>query len=1317
MKRIVLCLDGTWNHNRLGAVLTNVYKLHQVIAPTDANGVRQFSNYIGGIDSADGESLQFLKGGIGYGVDNRVRKAYEALVKDYEPGDEIFLVGFSRGAFEARSLGGLITLIGVAKPGLGFSFDRAWSVYRTREKGRDQAALAQLRAATHYPVRIRCVGVWDTVGNLGNPFVSGGIIGRRYEFHDTRLTDNIDVGLHALSIDEIRGPFRPTPWTSPKDQALPANQHVEQVWFAGTHADVGGGHRETALSDIALIWMAERLQATAGLALDMHKLGHMTRPDPLGPQHSVAEGWIFKWSGRLPFIRLVRQATAAIPPLRRSLIGSWRAGKLPRGVEVVNESVHPSVLERFGKRVIELRIGRSHMITYRPRNLAAALPERPVVGAAKPGVGQPRRVKVFTVHGTFAHETDWDDWDRADEAKKPQRAFINQLAGHLKERGVALEELDHTQYNWSGGNSHDERRVAAIGLKKMIQEELTKSYDRHGEDYYDKVFIVGHSHGGTISRLAMNLWDKDDDYYDPIKTAQFDELKHDDECPTCLRIRNGHMGRNSVRRPDGVITFGSPFVSFEKRSLGLFTARLSAWVFRILIAIPLGLLLYLAYSFRPYPVVSTLWENTPAFVKANLLLTSPLALYWLVGSYLGKALDVIERWFGKRDALFALSAVFQTFKYVVLAGVAAYYVAYLTGEYNRVLQWLPVSKPWFQTWFGWSAVIGGVLFLLVAVPGAFLAWLRREVGGLRERLPKKYDPAEDRLVPYLSYHTPGDEAGLHLRIFGVLTWAVQTLALSAACVLAFGLALMAIIGIESALGLSQGGSVLNRSGISAVSDFPEFRDRFIALVDALTYLPKLVWSDILGAKWLPSLGGLENRREVAWFVPIALVLSILVIFLLLMPFVVVAIAIVYLASMWLRGSGVVFGSEKLSWNLANHIAVTRHPNENTTLRVLFISPEAWWRREIAHSYYYKSGRVIADAASHMADWSNLTPTPAWPVGAWFAATARLLVVMLFVLSIFAVSVPIAAGFASVGQSVRMFLGDSFGGGPGALPEPKDAAAYMVRGSAFRAKGLYERALADHTKAIELEPGNPVAYNDRGVAHQAKRDHDLAIADYTKAIELNPGYVNAYVNRATAYRSKGDPDAAVTDYTKAIELEPGNVRALNRRAFTYQAKGDNAQAIADYARVVEIDPKNSGNHRSLGLARYGAGDYLGASADLLRAIELQDDPYAMLFRYLARTRAGEAAAAELEANVGRLKTKDWPYAVAELYLDKRSSPAVLSTASKPEERCEAQFYIGEWHILKSNAAEAADALQAAVDACPKTFIEYLVAIVELKRLKS
>jgi uncharacterized protein (DUF2235 family) len=139
---------------------------------------------------------------------------------------------FSRGAFEARSLGGLITLFGVAKLAGAFSLDKAWSLYHAREKERDQEELPELRSAAHFPERIKCVGVWDTVGNIGNPFSSGGLIGRRFEFHNTRFSETIDVSLHALSVDELRGPFRPTLWTLPKGLDLPTNQHVEQVWFA-----------------------------------------------------------------------------------------------------------------------------------------------------------------------------------------------------------------------------------------------------------------------------------------------------------------------------------------------------------------------------------------------------------------------------------------------------------------------------------------------------------------------------------------------------------------------------------------------------------------------------------------------------------------------------------------------------------------------------------------------------------------------------------------------------------------------------------------------------------------------------------------------------------------------------------------------------------------------------------------------------------------------------------------------------------------------------------------------------------------------------
>ncbi|MCB1510710.1 MAG: rhomboid family intramembrane serine protease, partial [Hyphomicrobiaceae bacterium] len=138
-------------------------------------------------------------------------------------------------------------------------------------------------------------------------------------------------------------------------------------------------------------------------------------------------------------------------------------------------------------------------------------------------------------------------------------------------------------------------------------------------------------------------------------------------------------------------------------------------------------------------------------------------------------------------------------------------------------------------------------------------------------------------------------------------------------------------------------------------------------------------------------------------------------------------------------------------------------------------------------------------------------------------------------------------------------------------------------------------------------------------------------------------------------------------------------------------------------------------RSLALARYDSGDFKGAARDLQRSIELQDDAYAYLYRFLARSRVGDSAGPELEANAGRLKDKTWPYAVIELYLGKRSPIATLDAAGNPDETCEAQFYIGQWHVLKGNTADAQAALKVAVATCPKTFVEYMAAVAELKRL--
>lgn len=383
MKRLVCSLDGTWNDEGGLRPLTNVAKLHNAILRKDRKGVRQYVRYISGIATAEGLRFAFLKGAMGLEVSARIKLGYQFLRDVYEPGDEIYLFGFSRGAFEARSLASFVTLFGIAQSDSDFSFDEAWKLYRQSDHKRDVDTLAQLSAGCHYPVRIRCVGVWDTVGNIGNPISGSARLSRALAFHDMRLHDTIDVALQALSIDEGRGPFRPTLFTLPEGTALAANQHVEQAWFAGTHADVGGGWPQSELSDIALLWMAERVTALTGLAIDVRQLKRSSSPNPLGLQHQSATGWIFAASRLMPYVRLVSQDVRAISSARHRWFRTWRTNKLAPDLTSLNETIHKSALARFGQKVPEARGASVKDILYRPRCLAAV--------SSAPGDGNPDR--------------------------------------------------------------------------------------------------------------------------------------------------------------------------------------------------------------------------------------------------------------------------------------------------------------------------------------------------------------------------------------------------------------------------------------------------------------------------------------------------------------------------------------------------------------------------------------------------------------------------------------------------------------------------------------------------------------------------------------------------------------------------------------------------------------------------------------------------------------------------------------------------------------------------------------------------------------
>jgi uncharacterized protein (DUF2235 family) len=195
---------------------------------------------------------------MGEGLFQKVQDGYEFLAYVYDPGDRIYLFGFSRGAFTARSLGGMIARLGVPTRNLdNMTVRRIFQAYR--ETDPDQRA--QLKAALDgqyglVDATIRMIGVWDTVGSLGIPGLLFSLFDQqRYGFLDTTLHPSVQSAFHAVSIDERRAQFEPTLWTNADGSPRSNDDQLLQVWFSGVHGDVGGGYPESQLSDLALSWM------------------------------------------------------------------------------------------------------------------------------------------------------------------------------------------------------------------------------------------------------------------------------------------------------------------------------------------------------------------------------------------------------------------------------------------------------------------------------------------------------------------------------------------------------------------------------------------------------------------------------------------------------------------------------------------------------------------------------------------------------------------------------------------------------------------------------------------------------------------------------------------------------------------------------------------------------------------------------------------------------------------------------------------------------------------------------------------------------
>lgn len=284
-KNIVVCSDGTGNTAVKGRG-TNVFKFFEAI---DLNGDRtdegipqQVAFYDDGVGTEAFKPLKRLAGATGYGLSRNVRQLYKEVCRIYDPGDRLYLVGFSRGAFTVRTLAGIITRCGILdvrklktaralEAAVGDCYRSYRRLYRTELVKRFREVFARgpssegrlAQCLEGEPPRIAFLGVWDTVDAVGLPFHLGDIVNTfvyRFKFPDHKLPKGVELACHALALDDERHTFHPVLW----DERGEPGDRIQQVWFAGAHANVGGGYPKQGMSLVALDWMMTQAEA-AGL--------------------------------------------------------------------------------------------------------------------------------------------------------------------------------------------------------------------------------------------------------------------------------------------------------------------------------------------------------------------------------------------------------------------------------------------------------------------------------------------------------------------------------------------------------------------------------------------------------------------------------------------------------------------------------------------------------------------------------------------------------------------------------------------------------------------------------------------------------------------------------------------------------------------------------------------------------------------------------------------------------------------------------------------------------------------------------------------
>ena len=391
-KSIVICCDGTGN--QINNKLSNVLKLYRALEKSDDQLV-YYSPGVGTVGDFDDWQMikqhvrEFLGLATGYGLDENVLDAYRFLCTHYEDGDAICLFGFSRGAYTVRVLAAFVYVMGLLRPNQLNLAEYAFTAYKkashdSRKEGRLSEADALRIAATQTSedeiarglpaawefrrvtgaqrVTIKFIGLWDTVASVIVPRGDRLLLDLQI-LRFTRTNPGVQIFRQAMSIDERRRMFRLNRWTEPQTfKSNPFNnrnwapQDIRQVWFAGVHADIGGGYleSESGLSKFPLLWMINQAKA-AGLKMSTAMINHLvlgkprkdsdrvyTPPDPKAQLHRSLRGlwWLFEI--------IPKRTKWREWPRRRSLLGLYLPLAEPRDIPE-GARIHGSVFERIAE--------------------------------------------------------------------------------------------------------------------------------------------------------------------------------------------------------------------------------------------------------------------------------------------------------------------------------------------------------------------------------------------------------------------------------------------------------------------------------------------------------------------------------------------------------------------------------------------------------------------------------------------------------------------------------------------------------------------------------------------------------------------------------------------------------------------------------------------------------------------------------------------------------------------------------------------------------------------------------------------------------